>query len=184
MSWTFLHTIATTGSVQVPKVNFNPQIYMVLVWLGKAVKTHSIKAQQWFKCLQLLRAAESVFAILHGPTICYGNTGWSQPSSLCVQLPRCCNLIFPTETPVGTAARASAILKRLRRKNQLRDSLGCIHHGHFRFPDTTGNRNHIPAGVPPCCNVCPTALCATQTGSIQHTLDIVCLTRHLVSLYV
>ena len=35
-----------------------------------------------------------------------------------------------------------------------------------------------------CCNVCPTAFCATQIGTLQHTLDIMCLTQHLISLYV
>lgn len=60
----------------------------------------------------------------------------------------------PAETPVGAAARTSAILKRLRQQSQMRDSLGCIHHGmqmqHFKFPDAqmpTGTCNHIPAGV-------------------------------------
>lgn len=63
------------------------------------------------------------------------------------QLLQRCNLILPSETPVATAARTSAILKWLWWKNQMRDSLGCIHHGYFRFPDATGTCNHSPAGV-------------------------------------
>jgi len=63
------------------------------------------------------------------------------------QLLQRCNLILPAETPVGAAARTSAILKRLRWKKQTRYYLGCIHHGHFRFPDATGTCNHIPAGA-------------------------------------
>lgn len=56
---------------------------------GKNSKKHTaIKTQQWLKCLQLPCAVEMVFAIRHGPTICYGNTGWPQPSSVCVS---CCS---------------------------------------------------------------------------------------------
>lgn len=68
---------------------------------------------------------------------------------LCVrQLLQHCNLILPTEMPASAAARTSSILKPSQQKNQVRDSLGCIHHGHLGFPDTTGTCNHIPAAVP------------------------------------
>lgn len=64
------------------------------------------------------------------------------------QLPQRCNLILPTEMPVGTAARTSAIPKWLRRNNHIRDSPGCIHYGHLMCTDATGTCNHIPAGEP------------------------------------
>lgn len=41
-----------------------------------------------------------------------------------------------------------------------------------------------PSWSSPCCSICPTALYATQIGILQHTLDIRCLTRHLIPLYV
>lgn len=128
------------------------------------------------------RTVEIVFAVLHGLTICYGSTSWSQPSSLCIS---CCS-----------AATWSSVQKLLLvlQPGPLPSQNDCggkkitqcgMKTWYFRFPDAqmpTGACNHILAGAHFIVTAVLQLFVLCRSGH-QHSSGIMCITHHLILLY-
>lgn len=152
-----------TLSVQEPKVYFNPPSYTMLAWLENAVEARCNKSSTVVEMSMVgLLSRDYIFSPSWLNHMLWKHKLISVIFSV-HQLLQCCNMILSAETPLNTAARSSAIPKRLWRekKNHLvwdEDMVFQV----SRCSDAYWSMQPHPGWSALHCNSCTAALCAMQ----------------------